>query len=80
MSKFLKLIVNLFLIAAILVAVAILVPPLAGITTTIVDSSSMDTNLPLGSITYSTSCTSTSVSVSERNVTPLACNLVFRSA
>ena len=54
MSKFLKLIVNLFLIAAILVAVAILVPPLAGITTTIVDSSSMDTNLPLGSITYST--------------------------
>ncbi len=54
MSKLLKFIVNLFLIAAILIAVAILVPPLAGVTTTIVDTSSMNTNLPLGSITYST--------------------------
>jgi hypothetical protein len=54
MSKILKFIVNLFLIGAILVAVAILVPPLAGITTTVVDTASMNTNLPLGSITYST--------------------------
>lgn len=54
MSKILKFIVNLFLIGAILVAVAILVPPLAGITTTVVDTPSMNTNLPLGSITYST--------------------------
>ncbi len=54
MSRILKFIVNLFLIAAILVAVAILVPPLAGVTTTIVDTASMNTNLPLGSITYST--------------------------
>lgn len=54
MSKLLKFVVNLFLIATILTAVAILVPPLAGVTTTIVDTPSMNTNLPLGSITYST--------------------------
>ena len=54
MSKILKFIVNLFLIAAIIIAVAILVPPLAGVTTTIVDTPAMNTNLPLGSITYST--------------------------
>lgn len=54
MSKFLKVLVNTFLIVAILVAAAILIPPLAGVTTTIVDSAAMDTNLPLGSVTYST--------------------------
>ena len=54
MSKLLKFIVNLFLIAAILVAAAILVPMFAGVMTTIVDTPSMDTNLPLGSITYAT--------------------------
>lgn len=54
MSKFLKFIVNIFLICAILIAAAILIPPLAGVQTTIVDTASMDTNLPLGSITYST--------------------------
>ena len=54
MSKLLKFIVNLFLIVTILIAVAILVPPLAGVTTTIVDTPSMNTNLPLGSVTYST--------------------------
>ena len=54
MSKFLKFLVNTFLIAAIFVAAAILIPPIAGVTTTIVDTTSMETNLPLGSITYST--------------------------
>ena len=54
MSKFLKFIVNLFLICAILVAAAIIVPPLAGVGTTVVDSQLMDTNLPMGSVTYST--------------------------
>lgn len=53
MSKFLKVIVNLFLVCAILVAGAILVPPLLGVSTTVVDSASMDTNLPIGSVTYS---------------------------
>ena len=53
MSKFLRAIVNIFMICAILVVAAILVPPLVGINTTIVDSTTMETNLPVGSITYS---------------------------
>lgn len=53
MSKFLKVIVNLFLVCAILIAGAILVPPLLGVSTTVVDSASMDTNLSIGSVTYS---------------------------
>ena len=53
MSKFLKFIVNLVLVAAIAVTAAILVPPLLGVGTTIVDSQRMDTNLPMGSVTYS---------------------------
>lgn len=57
MSKFLKFIVNLFLICAILAAAAILIPPIVGVQTTIIDRASMDTNLPLGSITYSTDIT-----------------------
>ena len=53
MSKFLKFIVNLFLILAIIVTAGIIVPPLLGVNTTIVDTAGMDTNLPLGSVTYS---------------------------
>lgn len=53
MSKFLKVIVNLFLVCAILIAGALLVPPVAGISTTMVDSSMEGTNLPMGSVTYS---------------------------
>ena len=53
MSKFLKLLVNIFLVLAILVTGAIFLPPMLGVNTTVVDSETMDTNLPLGSITYS---------------------------
>lgn len=53
MSKFFRFLVNVFLAAAILIAAAMLIPPLAGISTTYVDSASMNTNLPFGSITYS---------------------------
>ena len=53
MSKFLKLLVNLFLICAILITGAIFLPPMLGVNTTVVDSQEMDTNLPVGSITYS---------------------------
>ena len=53
MSKFLKFIVNLFLTLAIVVTAGIIVPPLLGVNTTIVDTAAMDTNLPLGSVTYS---------------------------
>lgn len=53
MSKVLKVIVNLFLICAILIAGALLIPPLAGISTTMVDSNYMTSNLSVGSVTYS---------------------------
>lgn len=53
MSKFLKLLVNLFLVLAILITGAIFLPPVLGVNTTVVDSETMDTNLPVGSITYS---------------------------
>ena len=53
MSKFLKFIVNLFLTLAIIVTAGIIIPPLLGVNTTIVDTAAMDTNLPLGSVTYS---------------------------
>jgi hypothetical protein len=65
MSKFLRFIVNIFLICAILVAAAILIPPLVGIQTTIVDTASMDTNLPLGSITYSTDVDASEIKVGD---------------
>lgn len=66
MSKFLKVIVNLFLVFAILVAAAILVPPVAGISTTMIDSASMDTNLPVGSITYSQDTAVTELAVGDK--------------
>lgn len=63
MSKVLKVIVNLFLVFAILIGAAILVPPLMGISTTVIDSSATETNLSVGSVTYAKS-----VDVSELNV------------
>lgn len=55
MSKFLKILVNLILVCAILVMGAIFLPPVLGVNTTVVDSETMDTNLPVGSVTYSKS-------------------------
>lgn len=52
MSRFLKVVVNIILLGAILVAASLLVPPIAGITTAIVDDETMETNLDLGSVTY----------------------------
>ena len=52
MSKFLKFIVNLVVICAILVAAALLVPPFAGVNTVMNDNSSKETNLPVGSVAY----------------------------
>ena len=54
MSKFLKFIVNIFLVAFIVILAAIAIPPLAGITQTMIDDPSIETNLPYGSIVYST--------------------------
>lgn len=52
MSKFLKVVVNIILISAIVVAAGLLIPPFAGVTTVIVDDIDMDTNLARGSVTY----------------------------
>lgn len=52
MSRFLKIIVNVILICAILVAGALLIPSFAGIPMVVVDDVNMDTNLPRGSVTY----------------------------
>lgn len=55
MSKFLKFIVNFIVFCTIVVAAALLVPPLAGVHTVMIDDTGMDTNLPMGSVTYSRS-------------------------
>ena len=52
MSKFLKTIVNIILIGSILVSAGLLIPPFLGVTTVIVDDLDMETNLPIGSVTY----------------------------
>ena len=52
MSKVLKTIVNVILFCAIVVAAGLLIPPIAGITTVMVDDVDMQTNLPQGSVAY----------------------------
>ena len=52
MGRFLKGIVNIILFCAIVIAAALLIPPLAGVTTAMIDEVDMDTNLPRGSVTY----------------------------
>lgn len=52
MSKFLKIIVNLVVIGSILVAAALLIPPVAGINTVMSDNSTSGTNLPVGTVAY----------------------------
>lgn len=52
MSKVLKWIVNIILLAAIVIAGALLIPPLTGVSTLIVDGTEMETNLPQGSVAY----------------------------
>lgn len=52
MSKLLKWIVNIILLIAIIVAGGLLLPPLVGVTTVIVDDVDMETNLAKGSVTY----------------------------
>lgn len=52
MAKLLKWIVNLILLCSIVVAGALLIPPLAGVTTVMVDEVDMDTNLEKGAVAY----------------------------
>lgn len=52
MSRFLKTVVNIILLCAIVVAGGLLIPPFVGVATVIVDDVDMDTNLAKGSVTY----------------------------
>jgi len=52
MSKVLKFIVNLVVLLSIVVAVALLVPPLLGVDTVLNDNSNIETNLPVGAVAY----------------------------
>lgn len=52
MSKFLKFIVHLVILLAVLDVLALAVPPFLGINTAIMDSSVKSSNLPMGSVTY----------------------------
>lgn len=65
MSKFLKAIVNIVLLVAILSAGALLIPPLLGVTTKVSDGTG-NTNLSRGSVTYATSTQATELEVGDR--------------
>ena len=68
MSKFLKVIVNLVIIAAIVVAAALLIPPFAGVYTVMNDNTETDTNLPVGSVAYGTSASASELEVGDRSI------------
>lgn len=65
MSKFLKAIVNIVLLVAILSAGALLIPPLLGVTTKVSDGTG-NTNLSRGSVTYATSAQATELETGDR--------------
>lgn len=65
MSKFLKAIVNIVLLVAILSAGALLIPPLLGVTTKVSDGTG-NTNLSRGSVTYATSAQAMELEVGDR--------------
>ncbi len=52
MSKFLKFIVHLVILLAIVDVLALAVPPFLGINTAIIDGTKKESNMPLGSVTY----------------------------
>ena len=52
MSKFLKFIVHLVVICAIVIALGLTIPPFFGVDTVVVTDSALGTNLPMGSVTY----------------------------
>lgn len=66
MSKFLKIIVNLVVIAAIAVAAALLVPPFVGVDTVMNDNTETETNLPIGSVAYGRSTDVDDLEVGDR--------------
>lgn len=66
MSKVLKIIVNLVVIAAIVVAAALLVPPFVGVDTVMNDNTETDTNLPVGSVAYGRSADVEDLEIGDR--------------
>lgn len=66
MSKFLKFIVNVILLCAIVVAGGLLIPPFVGVTTVIVDDVDMETNLARGSVTYAIEQESSQVKIGNK--------------
>ena len=52
MSKFLKFIVHLVVICAIIIALGLTIPPFFGVDTVLVTDTNQKTNLPMGSVTY----------------------------
>ena len=65
MSKFLKAIVNIVLLVAILSAGALLIPPLLGVMTKVSDGTG-NTNLSQGSVTYATSTQASQLETGDR--------------
>lgn len=53
MTKHLRLIINLLIICFLLSALALIIPPSAGVTTVIIDHNITDTNLGIGTVVYS---------------------------
>ena len=52
MSKFLKIIVNIVLVCALLSAAALLVPSLLGVEMNIIENDRVETNLSVGTVVY----------------------------
>lgn len=66
MARFLKWIVNIILLLSIVIAGALLIPPLTGVTTVIIDEVDMDTNLDKGSVTYAIDDTITELEIGDK--------------
>lgn len=77
MSKFLKFIIHLIILLAILNVLALAVPPFMGITTAIIDSKTTESNLPLGSVTYAESTSVNELAVGDSILTQDG-NAVYR--
>ncbi len=65
MSGFLKFIVHLIVFLSIISVLALAVPPFVGISTVTIDDADMETNLPLGSVTYGKTITGSDVRIGD---------------
>ena len=65
MSRFLKFIVHLVVFLLIACVLALAVPPFMGISTITIDDTDLETNLPLGSVSYGKEISASSVLVGD---------------